>query len=127
MKAELVKLDPDSQEPVYAQIVQEMRTLIMMKKLHAHEQIASVRAMAKHLGINPNTVQKAYKLLKQEGLIYPKAGRGDFVCEVVVTEEQDVKKDELVEIFRQATLKARDLGMWIEDIFTIVDDAYSGK
>lgn len=44
-----------------------------------HQQLPSVRAMAQQLGINPNTVQKAYAALEMNGVLYTVAGRGAFI------------------------------------------------
>ncbi|MGI6153674.1 MAG: GntR family transcriptional regulator [Christensenellaceae bacterium] len=120
----LIKLDPASKKPIYEQIVDGVKTLVMTSKLHAHEQVTSVRKLAKELGINPNTVQKAYALLEKEGLLYSVAGKGDFVADNVA-KIKDLKKAQIKEMFEAATIEARDAGMWIDEIFTLIDDAYS--
>ena len=120
----MIKLDPSSKKPIYEQIVQGFKSLVMMGKLHAHEQIPSVRSLAKQLGINPNTVQKAYAILKSEGFLYSVAGKGDFVADNA-SRIKEMKKAEIRELFVKATREARDSGMWTDEIFAIVDEAYS--
>lgn len=110
--------------PIYQQIVQDFRHKIMTKKMHAHERIPSVRALARELGVNPNTVQKAYRILKAEQLIYSLAGKGDFVADNAEA-LKEMKREHLIRTFIRATREARDSGMWIDEIISIIDDAYS--
>jgi len=119
-----VKLDPSSGEPIYKQIVQAVKTLVMTSKLHPHEQVTSVRGLAKELGINPNTVQKAYAILEGEDILYSVAGKGDFVADNAAM-IKEMKREEIKRMFVTATREARDSGMWIDEIFTLVDEAYS--
>lgn len=120
----MFELNPDSGVPYYQQIAQDLRNKIMTAKVHAHEQLPSVRTLARTLRINPNTVQKAYRLLKEEQLIYSVAGRGDFVADNVKI-IRELKHDNIVEAIVSATKKARDAGIWIDEIFRIIDEAYS--
>lgn len=61
---------------VYQQIVEEYRRFIRLGVFGAGEKLPSVRALAKELGVNPNTVEKAYSALEEEGLVkcLPKKG-----------------------------------------------------
>lgn len=122
----VLALDPASKKPIYEQIVQGMKSLVMTGKLRPHEQISSVRFTAKELGINPNTVQKAYALLEKEGILYSVAGKGGFVADNAAR-IKDMKKQEIRDLFIHATREARDSGLWIDEIFAIVDEAYSGN
>ncbi|MDL2236942.1 GntR family transcriptional regulator [Christensenellaceae bacterium OttesenSCG-928-K19] len=120
----LIKLDKNSNVPIYMQIVDGVKTLVMTSKMHAHEQVPSVRKLARELQINPNTVQKAYALLKKEEIIYSRAGLGDYVADNVAA-IKEMKKQQIIRMFEEATKEARGAGMWIDEIFTIVDEVYS--
>lgn len=120
----MFQISHDSGVPVYQQIVQDLRRRIMTSKMHAHEKLVSVRALARQLNVNPNTVQKSYAILKSEGLIYSVPGRGDFVADDTHNLKA-LRREELANTFRTATKEARDSGMWIDEIFTIIDEAYS--
>ncbi len=122
----LITLDTASKKPIYIQIVQGMKSLVMMGKLHPHQQIPSVRKMAKELGVNPNTIQKSYALLEKEGIVYSVAGKGDFVADNAMR-LKEMKKAEIRELFITATRQARESGLWIDEIFSIVDEAYSSN
>jgi GntR family transcriptional regulator len=75
----MLNLDLQSRVPIFEQIKTGITRLIYLGVLAADEQLPTVRALAEQLGVNPNTVQKAYQQLEAGGLIYPVSGRGSFV------------------------------------------------
>ncbi|MDO4322230.1 MAG: GntR family transcriptional regulator [Lachnospiraceae bacterium] len=75
----MIGIDLQNRKPIYEQIVERFQTLIVSGVLEPDSQMPSVRALAMELSINPNTIQKAYAVLEQEGYIYPVKGRGNFV------------------------------------------------
>lgn len=75
----MIGIDLQNRKPIYEQIVERFQTLIVSGVLEPDSQMPSVRALALELSINPNTIQKAYAALEQEGYIYPVKGRGNFV------------------------------------------------
>lgn len=75
----MITINVQSRTPIYEQIVERFETLIVSGVLAPDSQMPSVRALAIELSINPNTIQKAYTMLEQEGFIYPIRGRGNFV------------------------------------------------
>lgn len=77
----MIILDYQDRRPLYEQIVEKFRTLILRGALPPESRLPSVRQLALELSINPNTIQRAYMELEQEGLIYPVKGRGNFVAD----------------------------------------------
>ena len=75
----MVVIDYQNRKPIYEQIVERFQMLIVKGILEPDSQMPSVRALATELSINPNTIQKAYAVLEQEGYIYPVKGMGNFV------------------------------------------------
>lgn len=75
----MIEIDYKNRDPIYLQIVQSIMQLIMLGNLQEGDQLPAVRQLAVELGINPNTVQKAYRELEREGIIYSVAGKGSFV------------------------------------------------
>ncbi|MGN0595932.1 MAG: GntR family transcriptional regulator [Ruminiclostridium sp.] len=65
--------------PIYEQLYSGISRLIISKELIADEKLPAVREVAKQFGINPNTVQKAYGMLEQSGLIYTVPAKGSYV------------------------------------------------
>ena len=64
-----MKLDYTDHRPIYEQIKDQTRELILNKALEEHQQLPSVRELASQLTINPNTIQRAYKELERESYI----------------------------------------------------------
>lgn len=72
-------IDANSPVPVYQQIANHVRHVVAAGVYRPSELIPSVRALALDLGVNPNTVQRAYELLEREGLVHARRGLGMFV------------------------------------------------
>ena len=95
--------------PVYEQIMDEMRKLIISGVFAPDEKLPSVRELAGQLAINPNTIQRAYRELEQSGYIYSVAGRGNFVG---ARHEVDGKrKRALLQTLADTARELRYLGM----------------
>ncbi|MBE6897811.1 MAG: GntR family transcriptional regulator [Ruminococcaceae bacterium] len=78
--AAVIKLDMQSRKPIYEQLKEQILRLTMLGVLSADEKLPSVRSLARDVGINPNTVQKAYQELERDGIIYIVGGKGSFVA-----------------------------------------------
>lgn len=65
--------------PIYEQLKRVIVENALLGILEPDEQLPSVRTLSKKLGVNPNTVQKAYQALESEGVIYSLSGKGSFV------------------------------------------------
>ncbi|WP_228724985.1 GntR family transcriptional regulator [Caproicibacter fermentans] len=71
-------LDYKSRLPIYEQLYRSMTRMAAMGAMEPGEALPSVRALAQELGVNPNTVQKAYQMLERDGIIFFGAGKGFF-------------------------------------------------
>ena len=76
-----VTLDPDDPRPVFQQIVDEIQRSVSTGILKADDPLPAVRALAKELKVNPNTVQQAYRELERLGAAYVRRGIGTFIAE----------------------------------------------
>ena len=70
----MFQLDLKSRESIYEQIINQMKELIVSGVLREGEKLPSVRELSKILTVNPNTVQKSYAMLEEEGLIHSRSG-----------------------------------------------------
>lgn len=77
----MFQLDLKNRKPIYEQIVENYKELIINGILSPDEKMPSVRDLAKQLTINPNTIQKSYRELEYQGYIYSVKGLGSFVSE----------------------------------------------
>ena len=75
----VIKLDYHSRIPIYRQIEDSIVELILLGVYEQDAQLPSVRSLAVELGINPNTIQKAYQELESAGIISSVTGKGSFV------------------------------------------------
>lgn len=76
----MINLDYQSRMPIYEQIVQAIERYVALEILKPEQQIPSIRDMATELGINPNTVKKAYSVLEQKGVIVTLSTKGTFIA-----------------------------------------------
>lgn len=79
----MINLDYQSRTPIYEQIINEIEKYVSLGILKPKEQILSIREMASTLGINPNTVKKAYSELENRGVIQTFSTKGTFISENV--------------------------------------------
>lgn len=98
----MISINYRSALPLYEQVKENFIKLIMTGALQPDEQLPSVRELAVELAINPNTIQRAYRELENEGYIYTVTGRGSFVAE-----KAEARSDtaQLLEDFRAAAAK----------------------
>ena len=76
----MIEIDYRDKRPIYEQIKEKFKNLIINGALKENEKIPSVRELASVIAINPNTIQKAYKELETENFIYSMRGKGYFVA-----------------------------------------------
>lgn len=93
----MIQLNYRDSKPIYEQVKDGFRRLIVQGVMEVDEKLPSVREMASSLAINPNTIQRAYRELEQEGYLYAVAGRGSFVAGVPKAES--ARKKELLRTF----------------------------
>ena len=105
----MIVIDYQDRRPIYEQIVEKFQVLILKGVLEQGEQMPSVRKLAMDLAINPNTIQKAYSMLEQQGYIYPVKGRGNFVSDkaALVQEKQKLYWKE----YRNMLQRGKEIGI----------------
>lgn len=77
----MINLDYTSRTPIYEQIVNEIEKYVALGILKEKEQIMSIRDLASSLGVNPNTVKKAYSILEVKGVIVSISTKGTYIKE----------------------------------------------
>lgn len=105
--------------PAYDQIVQGFIKLRALGAMAPDEKLPSVRVMANNLGVNPNTVQKAYLILEEKGIIYSVAGKGSFIS----GSDRGTKAvfEAAKSSLEKAVTEALSLGLTKEDITEILN------
>ena len=95
----MISLNYRDSRPIYEQIKDGLRKLIVTGALRTGEKLPSVRALATQLSINPNTIQRAYNALEGEGYIYSVPGKGSFAAGNTGADE--ARRKELTEKLRE--------------------------
>ena len=105
----MLNLDYRDARPIYEQVRDNLRRLMVSGAIQEGEKLPSVRSLASNLAINPNTIQRAYAQLEMEGYVYSVAGRGTFVAEG--QEQNLVRRREVEDKVRPLLQELRELGM----------------
>ena len=105
----MISINYRDSRPIYEQVKEGFRQLILSGALAADEKMPSVRELAATLAINPNTIQRAYRELEAEGYIVSVPGRGSFVREEGST--FSARRAELLETLHAAVKELRLIGM----------------
>lgn len=100
----MFQLNYRDNRPIYEQIKEQLRKLIVSGVLKSDEKLPSIREIASSLAINPNTIQRAYRELESEGYIYTIAGKGSFAAP-----RQDIDDKREKELLQQFDAIAAEL------------------
>ena len=114
----MIVLDYRDSRPLYQQVKDSLRRMMLTGLLPPDEKLPSVRSLATQLAINPNTIQRAYRELESEGYILSVAGKGSFVTQVDRLAEQ--QKKEALNAFRAAAQRLRALGLSAEALASLL-------
>ena len=92
----LITVDLRDRKQLYEQLIDNVKNLILSGELSADDKLPSVRSLAKELGINPNTIQKAYTELERQGIIMTLQGRGSMILA-----DKNSLADEKIEMLKE--------------------------
>jgi GntR family transcriptional regulator len=96
----LIRVDPQSSEPIFEQIVFQVKGGVARGEVTEGDRLPSVRELAREVAVNPNTVLRAYDVLEREGIIVRRQGAGCFVTgkkSRLADEEKLLRLDDLLE------------------------------
>ena len=114
----------EGKQPIYEQLYSGIAALIAAGTLVPDERLPAVREVAKKLGVNPNTVQKAYALLEQNGFIRSIPAKGSYVSpEAGATA---ALRQESLRKLREALAEAKGGGVKIEEALAITEEIWGG-
>ncbi|MGN0344113.1 MAG: GntR family transcriptional regulator [Lachnospiraceae bacterium] len=106
----MIQLNYRDSKPIYEQIKEGLRRLVITGAIAKDEKLPSVRELASELAINPNTIQRAYRELETDGYIYTVPGKGSFAAE-----QSDVHVRRNEELFKEFDEIVRELLYLSED------------
>lgn len=120
----MFELDLRSHAPLYEQLVDKTKELIINNVLKPDEQLPTVRVLAGELTVNPNTIQKAYRELEHQGYIYSVPGKGNFVMPAVAG-NNTARLQTLGSHLRRITSEMLYLGMSVPEIVALIESNIS--
>ena len=104
-------INNSSMQPIYEQVVEQIKAAIMKEDLKKDEILPSVRSLSKDLRISALTVKKAYDMLEQDGFIVTVHGKGSFVAGVNVGLRQEEQRKEIEQELEGVIRKGRSYEM----------------
>ena len=122
----MIEIDYRDKRPIYEQIKEKLKNLIISGAIKENEKIPSVRELAAETAINPNTIQKAYKELENENYIYSVRAKGYFVSGVKEINDH-INIDELKERLKEVLNELYFLRMDYSEVIDEVDKIFKGK
>lgn len=118
-----MRIDPNGHVPIYLQIVDGVRHAVARGVFRAGEALPSVRDMGLKLGVNPNTVQRAYEELEREGLIEARRGLGMYVQTNGLHSAQTQTKKDVAAAFDHAVALSRAADLRREAVQRCFEDS----
>ncbi len=116
----MFRVRPESGEPVYRQLIRQTTHAVATGVLRPGDQLPTVRDLAATLGINPNTVARAYRELEQAGTIETAAGRGSFISHFQPKLLPRERKRRLEPFITQLLTEGQALGYDLEEIVELL-------
>ena len=115
----MIQINYGHSKPIYEQVKDSLRQLMLTGVLKENEKLPSVRELAVQLAINPNTIQRAYRELEAEGYIVSIPGKGSFVSGGGA---QDAHREELKAAFLAAARELYAIGMTEEELHLLLKE-----
>ncbi len=117
----LINLDYQGRLPIYEQIVSTIERYVALGILKPEEQIPSIRELASNLGINPNTVKKAYDILENKKVITSYSTKGTFISKQIDKVLENRRKEEMEKLKEEVQLLMH-LGVEKKEIIKVINE-----
>ena len=121
----MLNLDYRDARPIYEQVKDGLRRLMVTGVIQEGEKLPSVRTMASSLAINPNTIQRAYEALESEGYLCSVPGKGSFAAPHTGVDRG--RKEELLQVFDRTAAELLFLGVNGETLWARVRALEGGE
>ena len=121
----MLNLDYRDARPIYEQVRDGLRRLMVTGAIREGEKLPSVRTLASSLAINPNTIQRAYEALEAEGYLYSVPGKGSFAAPHTGVDQG--RREELLVRFDAVTAELLYLGVGGEALIARVRSLEGGE
>ena len=119
----MFSIDLRERTPIYEQLYKKITELVIKGELKQDDKLPSVRELAKELGVNPNTVAKAFQMLERDKVIYSLQGRGSFIAAV----QTDSLKERALSGFDLAVSEALKAGLSVDKLIRRIKELDNEK
>ncbi len=116
------QIDSGSRQPIYRQLMEQIREASARGRLSAGQRLPSVRQLSKSLVVNPNTIARVYTELEREGVLNTRPGMGVFVAEPKAELTKRVRRERLLAGLDSFLTEAVHLGFTAQEIRELVAD-----
>jgi GntR family transcriptional regulator len=120
----LINIDVHGGVPIYRQVIDQVKRLIMTGQMSAGEQLESVKNLSTRLKVNPMTISKAYSFLVQEGLVERRRGVGLFVAQLQTDTTANIKSSVLKDAIRKAAFLAVQMEISEKDTVDLLREQF---
>ena len=120
----MLEIDPRSSQPIYVQIISQIKENIMKGIMLPGDQLPSIRQLSSIVLANPNTVSKAYQELERIGVIETIRGRGTFIKKDYKAKVDDEKMTEIRLALKKLIIEMHYMGLTKEDLSQEVEEIY---
>lgn len=115
-----------SGEPIYLQIVNQLKEIIIKGQLEESQSLPSIRNLAKELKISVITTKRAYDELEREGFIVTVAGKGSYVASINKEVYREMKVQMVEEKLMEAIINAKEIGLTLKELKEMLNLLYEG-
>jgi len=123
MKGFELKLDFRSGDPIYEQLIGQIKHMIATGTIEPGDQLPTVRQIAADLRVNFNTVARAYRLLDEAGIISTQHGRGTYILDPPSPEASEkLRHEDLARMTNRYIHGAFELGFTLEEVQTLFEE-----
>ena len=120
----IIEIDTHSGVPIYTQIIEQVRRLIVAGHLAEGEQIEQVRILAERLKVNPMTISKAYGILERDGMLERRRGIGLFVARLRKDTQERFRDGMVADACRKAAAAAIQMGLGEDEAVSLIRQSY---
>ena len=116
-----IELNFRSHVPIYVQIMDQIKHMIVTGELNPEDQLPTVRQVAADLRVNFNTIARAYRLLDEAGIISTQHGRGTYILEPKSEEDSELLRNhEMMRLTHSYLTEAHRLGFSPDEVNTTI-------
>lgn len=115
-----IQIDPASRQPIYRQLVTQIREGVARGTLQPGDRLPSVRELSTRIVVNPNTVARGYRELEQEGVLNTRPGKGVFIAEPKTELTKRARKKRFQELLDRFLTESVHLGLTGDEVVSAV-------